>query len=213
VIARGLGSLDHAYDLLTDALGYGEKTGHPLLIGMAGTVRGFVELERGNAAAAEADARAVLAVVEPHNVLEPAEVGPRVLLGAARLAAGDTAGALDLLQPVAAHPGGAALLFPRRHGVALYARALRCAGRVDEALGYAREAVGMPGEDMRSRVVALRELAGALAGAGELAEARAVAAEAVRVAYDSPQVGERAASEALAAELDEAVSAGEPVGR
>src|SRR5207245_711937 len=109
----------------------------------------------GAASAAEADARAVLAVVEPHNVLEPAEVGPRVLLGAARLAAGDTASALRILEPVGTRPGGAALLFPRRQGVALYARALRCAGRTDEALGYARQAVGMPGEDMRSRVVAL----------------------------------------------------------
>ncbi len=213
VIARGLGSLDHAYDLLTDALGYGERTGHPLLIGMAGTVRGFVELDRGNAAAGEADARAVLAVVEPHNVLEPAEVGPRVLLGAARLAAGDTAAALELLEPVATQPGGAALLFPRRHGVAVYARALRCAGCTGQALGYARQAVGMPGEDVRSRVVALRELASTLAETGELAEARSVAAEAVRVAYGSPQVGERAASDALVAALGESVSTGEPVGR
>ncbi len=207
-VARGLGSLDHAYDLLTDALGYGERTGHPLLIGMAGTIRGFVELERGDPAAAEADALAVLAVVEPHNVLEPAEVGPRVLLGAARLAAGDTAAALTDLEPVATHPGGAALLFPRRQGVALYARALRCAGRAEEALGYARQAVGMPGEDVRSRVVALRELASTLAETGDLAEARSVAAEAVRAAYDSPQAGERAASDALAASLGEAVSTG-----
>ena len=206
VVARGLGSLDHAYDLLTDALGYGETTGHPLLIGMAGTIRGFVDLERGNADAAEADARAVLAVVEPHNVLEPAEVGPRVLLGAARLAAGDTAAALRILEPVGTRPGGAALLFPRRQGVALYARALRCAGRTDEALGYARQAVGMPGEDMRSRVVALRELASTLAEAGELTEARSTAAEAVRVAYGSPQLGERASSNALVVSLGELAS-------
>jgi tetratricopeptide (TPR) repeat protein len=201
VIARGLGSLDHAHDLLTDALGYGERTGHPLLIGMAGTIRGFVDLERGNAAAAEADARAVLAVVEPHNVLEPAQVGPRVLLGAARLGAGDTAAALRILAPVAAETCGVALLFPRRQGVALYARALRSAGRTEEALGYARQAVAMPGEDVRSRAVALRELASTLAGTGDVAEARSTAAEAVRVAYGSPQVGERAPSDALVVAL------------
>jgi tetratricopeptide (TPR) repeat protein len=203
VVARGLGSLDHAYDLLTDALGYGEKTAHPLLIGMAGTIRGFVDLERGNVVAAEADAQAVLAVVEPHNVMEPAEVGPLVLLGAARLAAGDTAAALRILEPVGTRPGGAALLFPRRQGVALYARALRCAGRMDEALGYARQAVGMPGEDVRSRVLALRELASTLAETGALDEARSVAGDAVRVAYGSPQVGERAASDALLVSLGE----------
>jgi class 3 adenylate cyclase/tetratricopeptide (TPR) repeat protein len=205
-IARGLGSLDHAYDLLTDALGYGVRTGHPLLIGMAGTIRGFVDLDRGDPEAAEASARSVLAVVEPHNVLEPAQVGPLVLLGAARLAAGDTGSALETLAPVAAHPSGIALLFPRRQGVAVYARALRVAGRTGEALGYARRAVEMPGEDVRSRVIALRELASTLAALGQCDEAGAVAAEAVQVAYGSPQVAERAASDALVESLREPVS-------
>jgi tetratricopeptide (TPR) repeat protein len=204
VTARGVGSLDHAADLLTDALGYGERTGHPLLIGMARTIRGFVELERGDPRAAEADARAVLAVVEPHNVLEPAQVGPRVLLGAARLAAGDTQAALRVLEPVAQRPDGAALLFPRRHGVALYAAALRGDGRLAEALACGRRAAAMPGEDVRSRVVALRELASTLAALGESEEARAVAEEAVRAAYSSPQVGERAESDTLLAALDAA---------
>jgi class 3 adenylate cyclase/tetratricopeptide (TPR) repeat protein len=200
-IARGLGSLDHAYDLLADALSYGEKTAHPLLIGMAGTMRGFVDLERGDPAAAEANARAVLAVVEPHNVLEPAEVGPRVLLGAAKLAAGDIETALQTLEPVATQPAGAALLFPRRQGVALYARALRFAGRSADALRYARQAVEMPGEDVRSRVVGLRELASSLAATGGCQEATVAAAEAVRVAYGSPQLSERAASDALVGSL------------
>ena len=47
---------------------------------------------------------------------------------------------------------------------------------------------------------------------GELAEARSVAAEAVQVAYGSPQVGERAASDELLASLGETVSTGESVG-
>jgi class 3 adenylate cyclase/tetratricopeptide (TPR) repeat protein len=200
-IARGLGSLEHASDLLTDALGYGERTGHPLLVGMARTIRGFVSLDRGDPAAAEEDAHAVLAVVEPHNVFEPAQVGPRVLLGAARLAAGDTQSALRLLEPVAAEPDGAALLFPRRQGVALYAAALRCSGDLDEALAQARQAAAMPGEDVRSRVVALRELATTLAATGCVAEAREVAAQAVTVAYATPQASERAASDRLVAQL------------
>jgi hypothetical protein len=61
--------------------------------------------------------------------------------------------------------------------------------------------------------VALRELASTLAETGELAEARSVAAQAVRVAYGSPQAGERAASDALVAALGESVSAPESVGR
>jgi tetratricopeptide (TPR) repeat protein len=200
-IARGLGSLEHASDLLTDALGYGERTEHPLLIGMARTIRGFVSLDRGDPCAAEEDARAVLAVVEPHNVFEPAQVGPRVLLGAARLAAGDTAAALRLLAPVAEESDGAALLFPRRQGMALYAAALRGSGDLDAALLRARQAAAMPGEDIRSRVVALRELATTLAATGCLAEAREVAVQAVTAAYATPQASERAASDRLVDEL------------
>jgi hypothetical protein len=102
---------------------------------------------------------------------------------------------------VAIDSNGAALLFPRRQGVALYAAALRCSGEVDSALSIARHAVTMPGEDIRSRVVALRELAAALAAVGDLAEAQLIAAEAASVAYASPQVGERAASDALVGSL------------
>ncbi|HEY2674672.1 MAG TPA: adenylate/guanylate cyclase domain-containing protein [Rugosimonospora sp.] len=201
VIARGLGSLDHAYDLLTDALAYGERTAHPLLIGMARTIRGFVSLERGDPAGAEADALAVLAVVEPHDVFEPAQVGPRVLLGAARLAAGDARAALRQLEPVASLPDDPAVLFSRRQGVALHAAALRTIGDLPAALEQARRAAAMPGEDIRSHVIALRELATTLAATGACEEARAVAAEAVTVAHSSSQTGERAASEALFASL------------
>jgi class 3 adenylate cyclase/tetratricopeptide (TPR) repeat protein len=205
-VARGLSELDHANDLLSDALGYGEKTSHPLLIGMARTIRGFVSLERGEPAAARADAEAVLAVMEPHNVAEPASLGPRVLLAAALLAARDAAGAAELLAPVAAQSDGPALLFPRRQGVALYASALRELGRPDEALPFARLALRMPGEDVRSQVVALRELACCLAATGAAGEARSVAAEAVLIAYGSQQASERATSDLLLASLGGAPS-------
>ena len=66
---------------------------------MAGTMRGFVALDRGDGDAAEGDARAVLTAVEPHNPLAPAQVGPRVLLAAARQLAGDPATAVGLLAP------------------------------------------------------------------------------------------------------------------
>ena len=75
-MARGLGEPEHAADLLTDALSYGDRTAHPLLTGLAGTLRGFVALERGDVETAERDARAVLAAVEPHNPLAPVQVGP-----------------------------------------------------------------------------------------------------------------------------------------
>ncbi|MDT4987463.1 MAG: hypothetical protein QOI74_1557, partial [Micromonosporaceae bacterium] len=201
VIARGLDELVHATDLLTDALEYGEKTGHPLLIGMARTTRGFVALDRGDVAAAAADARAVLDVVEPHDVEESAHVGPRALLAMTLLASGDAAGAGRLLADAAARVDEPSLLFPRRQAVAGYAEALLAAGRLDEAVDWARRAVAAPGEDVRSRVRAGRVYARALAAVGHRAEARAAATAAVRAAYATQQVGERAAADAVLASL------------
>jgi class 3 adenylate cyclase/tetratricopeptide (TPR) repeat protein len=201
VIARGLGEPSHAIDLLTDALEYGEKTGHPLLIGMARTIRGFVSVDQGDAAAAEADARAVLAVVEPHDVLEAAHVGPRVLLANALMAAGDAPAAVDLLAEVAALADVPSLLFPRRQAVACYAEALLAADRPAEALEWARRAVAAPGEDVRSRVCAGRTLARALDAVGQRAEARIVASAAFREAEATQQVSERATTQAVLSEL------------
>ena len=201
VIARGLGEPAHATDLLTDALGYGEQTGHPLLIGMARTIRGFVAVDQGDAASAEADARAVLAVVEPHDVLEPAQVGPLVLLGAARLAAGDPDAAVSVLADVAGQAGTPSLLFPRRQAIASYAEALLGAGRADEAVGWARRAAAAPGEDIRSRVYAGRVLARALDATGEHAAALEAATTAVKDAYATQQASERDAALAVQATL------------
>ncbi|HEY3008602.1 MAG TPA: adenylate/guanylate cyclase domain-containing protein [Micromonosporaceae bacterium] len=201
VIARGLGEPEHAADLLSEGLEYGDRTGHPLLIGLAGTVRGFVSLDRGDTAAAETDARAVLAVVAPHNVLEPAQVGPVVLLASARLAAGDPAVAARLLAPIAEAAADPALLLSRRQAVATFAAALVADGRADEALRWARRAVELPAEDVRSRVVSARVLADSLAETGNAAEARVVAEEAVRLAYATEQSSERAAADAMRSRL------------
>jgi tetratricopeptide (TPR) repeat protein len=201
VIARGLGEPSHAIDLLTDALEYGEKTGHPLLIGMARTIRGFVSLDQGDAGAAEADAGAVLAVVEPHDVLEAAHVGPRVLLANAYCAAGDAPAAVDLLADVAALAEVPSLLFPRRQAVASYADALLAAGRPAESLEWARRSVAAPGEDVRSRVHAGRALARALDAVGQHEEAVIVASAALREANATQQVSERATTQAVLSAL------------
>jgi class 3 adenylate cyclase/tetratricopeptide (TPR) repeat protein len=194
VVARSLAEPAHAYDLLSDADGYGTKSGHPLLIGMARTMRGFVSLEQGDAAGAEADARAVLAVVEARDVLESARVGPRVLFALARQAQGDLATALDVLGTVADAPSGPSLIFSRRHAVAAYAGVLLAADRPEEGLDWARRAQTMPGEDVRSRVYAARTLALALAANGQTDQARLVAEAAVRDAYATQQSSERAAT-------------------
>jgi class 3 adenylate cyclase/tetratricopeptide (TPR) repeat protein len=202
VVARGLAEPQHAVDLLTDALAYGEKTGHPLLIGLARTIRGLVLLERGDAVAAEADARAVLAVVEPHDALETAQVGPLVLLALARQQAGDLDRAVHLIGQVAdLAEGPPPLLFARRQALAAHAAVLLSAGRTTEAVEWARRAVETPAEDVRSRVVACRVLAQALHAAGEHTEAVEYATAAIREAYATQQASERAAADAVLAEV------------
>jgi tetratricopeptide (TPR) repeat protein len=201
IIARGLAEPGHALDLLSEALEYAERTGHPLLVGMSRTIRGFVYLDRGDAEAAESDARAVLDTVAPHNVLDAAQVGPRVLFGLARLAVGDVDEALAQLEPAALAAGEPSLLLARRHAVAGYAGALTAADRLDEAVDWARRAIDAPGEDLRSASVAQRVLARALARSGSLDAARDSAHEAVRLAYGTQQRSERAASDELLAVL------------
>ncbi|MEV2241678.1 adenylate/guanylate cyclase domain-containing protein [Micromonospora sp. NPDC049891] len=202
VVARGLGEPEHAADLLTDALAYGRRTAHPLLTGMAGTLRGFVALEMGDVAGAERDARAVLTTVEPHNPQAPAQVAPRVLLATARLAAGDSGTAVGLLAPVATMAATTpSLLFSRRQSMARYASALLAHGQREQALDWARRAVRAPAEDARSQVIAASVLAEALAACGRPAEAKASAEDAVRLSYATEQRSERAAAEALLTRL------------
>jgi class 3 adenylate cyclase/tetratricopeptide (TPR) repeat protein len=197
VIASGLGEPAHARDLLTDALDCARRTSHPLLFGMGGTLRGFAHLQLRDVAAAEADADRVLEAMAPHDVLPAGRVGPRTLRAQARLAAGDVTFALAELGALAATATEPALLFPRRQVVAQYANALIVAGRIDEAVSWARRAANLPGEDVRSRVVSLRVLASALAAAGQRDEAVATATRAVRDAYGTQQVSERAAADTV----------------
>jgi hypothetical protein len=208
-VARGLGEFDHAYDLLSDALEYAGRTGHPLLLGMAGTLRGFVALYRGDLVQAEADARRVIAAVEPHNPLAPAQVGPRVLLAEACTWAGDAATGIGLLAPIAADPG-ASLLFSRRHALASYASALLADGRVESALTWIERAREVPAEDVRSGVVAAMVAARVLAAADRCEDASRAAEEAVLLAYSTEQVSERAAAEELRETLASAVVESSP---
>jgi class 3 adenylate cyclase/tetratricopeptide (TPR) repeat protein len=201
VVARGLGEYEHAIDLLGDACRYSERTGHPLLLGIAYTIRGFALLETGDAVSAESDAHAVLAVVKPHGVVEAARVGPKVLLGCAQLAQGNIDAALSALREVSENEAWPSVLLSRRQAVAEYAGALLAAGRVDEALATARRAAELPAEDVRGRVVGDRVLARALAAAGECKEARAAASAAVRTAYASQQISERPAADAALAAI------------
>ncbi len=193
VVARGLGEYGHAEDLLTEALTEGEKVSHPLLVGMAGTVRGFVALDRGDHEAAELDARSVLTMVSPYGVLDPARIGPRSLLAAARLAAGDAAMAARLLTPIAENPHAPSMLFSRRQSISIYAKALLALDQTEAALDAALLAETVPAVDIRSQVRSARVLAECLAAAGRAEEAAEALARASTLAHATQQVSERAA--------------------
>jgi hypothetical protein len=173
-----------------------------LLIGMAGTIRGFALLDLGDTAGAESDARGVLDMVEAYDVCATAGAGPRALLGYTRLAQDDVPAALAVLGELVLMPEETAMLLPRGQAYAGYAEALLAADRVDEAVAVARRGADVTGEDVRSRVVTGLVLARALATAGEECEARSVAAAAVGAAYATEQVSGRAAADELLARLD-----------
>jgi class 3 adenylate cyclase/tetratricopeptide (TPR) repeat protein len=201
VAARGAGRPERAIELLTDAERYGEKAGHPLLIGMARTIRGFCHLDRDDPAAAERDARNTLDLVEPYDVFDAARVGPLLLLADARRAQGDVAGALRLLSELAAAPDGPVLLLSRRQAAASHALALLETGATDEAVTRARQAVALPAEDVRSAVLAQVALARTLAAAGRCADATDAARQASDLAHGTEQTAERPLADALLAEL------------
>jgi hypothetical protein len=167
-----------------------------LLLGMAGTLRGFAYLQLGDIEAAEADARRVMTAVEPHNPLAPAQVGPRVLLAEARLRSGDAATAIGLLAPIASDTSGS-LLFSRRHALASYASALLADGRVETARDWIDRAQEIPAEDVRSGVVTAMVRARVLAASGRCEDARQAVEEAVLLAYSTEQASERAGAEEL----------------
>jgi class 3 adenylate cyclase/tetratricopeptide (TPR) repeat protein len=197
VVARGRGDTDTAVPLLERAMRASRRAAHPLTVGLAATVLGYTLLDAGDPTGAEKLARTTLDVVEPLAMAEAAGVGPVVLLAQARRAQGDLTSALELLAEIAAKGGTPSLVFPRRQALAHYAGTLLEAGRTVEALEWAERAQDVPAEDVRSRVVALRALASARAAAGHPGGAQVAALAARELAYETEQVGERAASDAV----------------
>jgi tetratricopeptide (TPR) repeat protein len=135
-------------------------------------------------------------MLDPLEVEESARVGPAVLLAQARRNQGDLEAARSLLAEVVVAAGSPSLIFPRRQALAHYAGVLLALDRVEEALQWAQRAQQVPAEDVRSRVIAYRALASALAATGDHEAAVLTAKEAVQLAYATEQVSERAASNA-----------------
>jgi class 3 adenylate cyclase/tetratricopeptide (TPR) repeat protein len=203
LVARGAGRPQDAVPLLDDAERVAMQAVHPLTAGIARTMRGLCRLDAGDPVGAERDARATLDLLAPLEVEDSVRVGPTALLAQARRGQGDLDQALDLLAGVA-EGSPAALVFPRRQVLAHYASALLAAGRVTAALDWARQALQTPSEDVRSQIVAKRSLACALAAAGDHEAAALAAKDAVQLAYATEQVSERAASDAVFAQVSSA---------
>jgi tetratricopeptide (TPR) repeat protein len=191
-------------DLLAEAVQLSERGDHPPVAGLALVVQGYAHLDRGDLDGAERCAYRATALVSALDLEPHAALGTKVLLAQVWRARGDLERALAELDEaigLAARPG---LLFPLRQAEAHRAGTLLALGRAQEALDRARRAVEVPGEDVRSEVLALRALGAALQACGQPAEARDVVARALALARSTGQRSEVAATERLMATLDPA---------
>jgi hypothetical protein len=123
-----------------------------------------------------------------------------VLLAQALRARGRLDDALLLLREAEACREGS-LVFPRRQALAHLAGALGEAGEHQAALAVACDALRVPAEDVRSRVVALRVLAQCLAAAGDVPAADVAARQAVALASSTEMRAELPASERVRAAI------------
>lgn len=198
---RGAGDPSRAVRLLERAVALAETQHHPASASLALCAIGYCELDLARPDnAAQAAARA-LDLLDRLDVEPAAKIGAQVLLGQARRARGETSAALPLLEAAAAATDEPSLIFPRRQALAHLAGALLELGEPARAYAVACQAMQVPAEDVRSRVVALRVLAACLAAVGDLPAARTALEQAGALSRATEQVSERAATAAAAARL------------
>jgi tetratricopeptide (TPR) repeat protein len=197
VAARGADDPDGAVALLREAVELSERGGHPAIGGLAMVVQGYAHLDRGDLDGAETCASRASALVGGLDLEPHAALGAKVLLAQVWRARGDLELALAELEQAIDQTDRPALLFPLRQAQAHRAGTLLQLGRAQEALEAARTAVEVPGEDVRSEVLALRALGAALQACGEPGEAREVVERALVLARSTGQRAEVAATERL----------------
>jgi class 3 adenylate cyclase/tetratricopeptide (TPR) repeat protein len=196
---RGAGRHDEATETLARAVETSAAAAHPVTGALALGLLGYCRLDLGDPEGARGAAERALATLAGMDLEPGALVGLRVLLAQSLRATGRLHDALALLREAEQHRDGS-LLFPRRQAMAHLAGALLEAERPRDALDAAHAALAVPAEDVRSRVVALRVLAGCLGAAGDGPAAAAALRQAVAVARSTQQVSERDTTEqALAA--------------
>jgi class 3 adenylate cyclase/tetratricopeptide (TPR) repeat protein len=199
VAARGGDDPARAVALLQVAVALAEAGGHSAITSLALVIEGYAELDRGDLDGAERCAYRASAIVAGLDLEPHAALGAKVLLAQVLRARGQLEQALAELDAALGQADRPALLFPLRQALAHRAGTLVDLGRYEEALSTARRAVQVPGQDVRSQVLALRALATSLRSCGETDEARTVAQRALEVARSTGQRSEVAATERLLA--------------
>jgi tetratricopeptide (TPR) repeat protein len=196
---RGAGRQRKAIRRLEHAVDLAAKGGHPLPAALATVTIGYCKLDLGDTSGAEAAARAALARTEGLELRPGALTALKVLLAMALRQRGQTAEAVELLRE-AQLVDDSSLAFPRRQALAHLAGGLLELGETAEALAVANQALSVPAQDLRSRIVALRVLGNCLAAAGDVPAARVAMTQAVALSGATEMKGELTASQkALAA--------------
>jgi tetratricopeptide (TPR) repeat protein len=199
VALRGAGRQRKAIRRLEHAIELATKGHNPLPAALATVTIGYCRLDLGDAVAAEAAARSALQRTEGLDLKPGALVALRVLLAQALRARGETSEAVELLRE-AQVVEDASLAFPRRQALAHLAGVLLELGEPAEALHVAHQAMKVPAQDVRSRIVALRVLGSCLAANGDLPAGQFALRQAVALSGATEMRGELTASQkALAA--------------
>jgi class 3 adenylate cyclase/tetratricopeptide (TPR) repeat protein len=199
IAARGADDPERALERLEAAALLAESSSFPMTQSLALVAAGYAHLDQGMVDAAQGCAWRASAVLAGLDLEPHAALGAKVLLAQSMRVRGQREEALAELDAALAVSDQPGLLFPRRQALAHRAGTLLELGRIDEGLAAAREAVATPGEDVRSRVLALRALGSALRAGGDEDGAKASYGEALAVATSTGQRSEIAATEALIA--------------
>jgi tetratricopeptide (TPR) repeat protein len=199
IAARGADDPERALERLEAAAALAESSHFPMTQSLALVAAGYAHLDQGSVDAARGCAWRASAVLAGLDLEPHAALGAKVLLAQSMRVRGQREEALAELDAALAVSDQPGLLFPRRQALAHRAGTLLELGRIDDGLAAAREAVATPGEDVRSRVLALRALGSALRAAGDEDGAKASYDEALTVATSTGQRSEIAATEALIA--------------
>jgi tetratricopeptide (TPR) repeat protein len=190
---RGSGKHDKATKALRRAVEIAEKAVHPVTGALALGVLGYCRLDVGDADGAREAAERALSSLTAMDLEPPALVGLQVLLAQALRAKGKLDEALPLLRE-AQKFDEASLVFPRRQALAHLAGALAESGDHRAALSIANDALQVPAEDVRSRVVALRVLATCLQQCGDRPAALYALRQALALASSTETTSELAAT-------------------